>query len=93
VANIKQQKKRIRRSEAQRQRNLHYRSRIRTLFRRVEEAVEQSDAEATTARSGELEQLIDRAAARNVIHRNNAARKKSRLARLTADEPAGDASA
>ncbi|WP_217915616.1 30S ribosomal protein S20 [Miltoncostaea marina] len=82
MANIKQQIKRNRRSLEQRDRNLRYRSTIKTLFRRVDEAVEGGDAEQVTARSRELEHLIDRAAAEGVIHRNNAARKKSRLARI-----------
>lgn len=82
MANIKQQIKRNRRSIEQRDRNLRYRSTIKTLFRRVDEAVEGGDAEQVTARTRELEHLIDRAAAEGVIHRNNAARKKSRLARI-----------
>lgn len=82
MANIKQQIKRNRRSLEQRDRNLRYRSTIKTLFRRVDEAVEGGDAEQVTARTRELEHLIDRAAAEGVIHRNNAARKKSRLARI-----------
>jgi small subunit ribosomal protein S20 len=82
VANIKQQIKRNRRSLQQRQRNLRYRSTIKTLFRRLDEAVEGGDGDQVGARARELEHLIDRAAAEGVIHRNNAARKKSRLARI-----------
>jgi small subunit ribosomal protein S20 len=84
VANIKQQKKRNRRSLKQHERNLRYRSTIRTLFRRIDDATKGSDGDAVLARSQELEKLIDRAAAQGVIHRNNAARKKSRLARMVA---------
>jgi small subunit ribosomal protein S20 len=83
VANIKQQKKRILIAERQRMRNLRYRATIKTLFRGLIEAVDQgADDVADRARS--LEHLIDRAAAEGVIHRNNAARKKSRVARITA---------
>ena len=82
MANIKQQKKRIRQALRQRQRNLRYRSTIKTLFRRLDAAVAQEDAERVAAEARELEHLIDRAAAEGVIHRNNAARKKSRVARL-----------
>jgi small subunit ribosomal protein S20 len=81
VANIKQQKKRIKQALRQRQRNLRYRSTIKTLFRRLDAAVAQQDAERVAAEARELEHLIDRAAAEGVIHRNNAARKKSRVAR------------
>jgi small subunit ribosomal protein S20 len=81
VANIKQQKKRNRRSLEQRDRNLRYRSTIKTLIRRLDEAAEGGEDVDTRAR--ELEHLIDRAAAEGVIHRNNAARKKSRVARIS----------
>ena len=40
-------------------------------------------ARTSTSRARELEHLIDRAAAEGVIHRNNAARKKSRVARIS----------
>lgn len=87
MANIKQQKKRILISERQRQRNLRYRSTIKTLFRRLDEAVAHG-AEDVATRARELEHLIDRAAAEGVIHKNNAARKKSRVARIAASKPA-----
>jgi len=88
VANITQQKKRIRIAERQRLRNLRYRSTIKTLFRRLDEAVQGGDREDIATRARNLEHLIDRAAAEGVIHRNNAARKKSRLARITASQVA-----
>lgn len=87
MANIAQQKKRNRRSLKQRERNLQYRSTIKTLFRRVDDALAKDDRETVDARSRELEKLIDRAAAEGVIHPNNAARKKSRVARLTQRVP------
>jgi small subunit ribosomal protein S20 len=83
VANIKQQKKRILISERQRARNLRYRSTIKTLTRRLIEASEAGEPDMTE-RARELEHLIDRAAAEGVIHANNAARKKSRVARIAA---------
>ena len=83
MANIKQQKKRILISERQRARNLRYRSTIKTLTRRLIEASEDGEADLT-GRARELEHLIDRAAAEGVIHPNNAARKKSRVARIAA---------
>ncbi len=81
MANIKQQKKRIRRSEKQRVSNLRYRSTIKTLFKGLESA-EATDEAATRGR--ELEKLIDKAAAKGALHANNAARKKSRIARIIA---------
>jgi len=81
VANITQQKKRILISERQRTRNLRYRSTIKTLTRRLLEASEAGEPDLAE-RARELEHLIDRAAAEGVIHPNNAARKKSRIARI-----------
>jgi len=83
VANIKQQKKRILVSERQRARNLRYRSTIKTLTRRLIEASDNGEPDLNE-RARELEHLIDRAAAEGVIHANNAARKKSRVARIAA---------
>jgi small subunit ribosomal protein S20 len=83
VANIKQQKKRIKRAIAQRERNLRYRSTIKTLFRRIEATAAAGDADQIATQARELEHLIDRAAAEGVIHANNAARKKSRVARIS----------
>ncbi len=81
MANIKQQKKRIRRAEKQHDSNVRYRSTIKTLFKGLE-AAETGDDAATRAR--DLEKLIDKAAAKGAIHANNAARKKSRVARIVA---------
>lgn len=81
MANITQQKKRNRRSLIQRERNLRYRSTIKTLFRRLDATV--ADGGDVTTRARELEHLIDRAAAEGVIHRNNAARKKRRVAQIS----------
>lgn len=83
MANIKQQIKRNRRSIDQRERNLRYRSTIRTLFRRLDAAAAAGDTDQVGTQARELEHLIDRAAAEGVIHANNAARKKSRVARIT----------
>jgi len=77
LANIKQQKKRNRRSLKQRDSNIRYRSTIKTLFKGLETA----EADEATTRARELEKLIDKAASKGAIHVNNAARKKSRIAR------------
>ena len=84
MANIKQQKKRVRIAARQRLENLRYRSTIKTLTRRLESAVEDGDADAVTTESRNLEKLIDRAAARGALHKNAAARKKSQAAKLVA---------
>ena len=57
------------------------------LFRRLDEAAAGGDGDQIGARARELEHLIDRAAAEGVIHANNAARKKSRVARVSQKVP------
>lgn len=84
MANIASQKKRNRRTITQTQANIRFGSAIKTLFRSVEDAAEAGDGEALSARARELEKTIDKAEARNVLHRNTAARRKRRLARILA---------
>jgi len=83
MANIKQQKKRVQIASRQRLENLRYRSTVKTLFRRLETAVEEGDEATVAAEHRELVRTIDRAAARGAMHRNTAARKKSQAAALT----------
>ena len=82
MANITQQKKRIRTAADQRLENLRYRSTIKTLTKRLAAAVEDGDAAAVEAEHRGLVKWIDRAVARGALHRNTAARKKSQAARL-----------
>ena len=84
MANITQQKKRIRTAADQRLENLRYTSTIKTLTKRLAAAVEEGDAETVEAEHRRLVKLIDRAVARGALHRNTAARKKSQAARLAA---------
>jgi small subunit ribosomal protein S20 len=84
MANIKQQKKRVRIQGRQRLENLRYRSTIKTLSKRLEVAVADGDAERVEVEHRELVQMIDRAATRGALHRNTAARKKSQAAKLVA---------
>jgi small subunit ribosomal protein S20 len=84
MANIKQQKKRVRIQDRQRSENLRYRSTIKTLTKRLEAAVSEGDADRISAEHRELVKTIDRAATRGALHGNTAARKKSSAARLVA---------
>jgi small subunit ribosomal protein S20 len=84
MANIKQQKKRVGIQERQRSENLRYRSTIKTLTKRLEAAVSDGDADRIAAEQRELVRTIDRAIARGALHRNTAARKKSRASKLVA---------
>ena len=85
MANIKQQRKRVLIQERQRGENLRYRSTIKTLTKRLEAAVSDGDGERAATEHRELVRTIDRAIARGALHKNTAARKKSRAARLVAD--------
>jgi small subunit ribosomal protein S20 len=80
VANIKQQKKRIRLAAKQRQRNRHAKSTLKTLFKRLEQEVADGETAAATATATLLTSSIDKAAAKGILHKNNAAHKKSRVA-------------
>jgi small subunit ribosomal protein S20 len=84
MANIKQQRKRVRTQERERNENLRYRSTIKTLSKRLETAVADGDADRIAAEHRELVRTIDRAATRGALHRTTAGRKKSRAARLVA---------
>jgi small subunit ribosomal protein S20 len=82
MANIRQQKKRIRTAAAERLENLRYRSTIKTLTKRLATVVEGGDAAAAETEHRNLVKWIDRAASRGALHKNAAARKKSQAARL-----------
>jgi small subunit ribosomal protein S20 len=82
MANIHSQKKRILRSERERLENRRYTTKIKTYFRRLEQAVAASDDAAADAEHRVLMQTIDKAVKRGAIHRNTGARKKSRAARV-----------
>jgi small subunit ribosomal protein S20 len=84
MANIQQQKKRNRISERQRDENLRYRSTVKTLAKRLEAAAAGDDKDKLAAEHLELVKTIDKAASRGALHKNTAARKKSRAARIAA---------
>jgi small subunit ribosomal protein S20 len=89
VANIKSQIKRNLQNEKARQRNKSVRSELKTRVKAAESAASNGadDAEATALKAIST---IDRAATKGVIHKNAAARKKSRLAKRLAAAAAGD---
>ena len=76
MANIRSQIKRNRQTEVRRRRNRATRSELRT---RIENAVDAAEAGDGTNEATAAMQRLDKAAARRVIHRNTAARRKSRL--------------
>ena len=81
MANIKSQIKRNRQNAARYARNKTVRSRIRTTSRRFREAADAGDREAADAAYQRAARELDKAASKGVIHRNQAANRKSGLAR------------
>ncbi len=79
MANIASAKKRARQSEKNRQHNMGFRSMFRTYLKRVTAHVESGDKEAATAAYKEAVPVIDKMSSKGLIHRNKAARHKSRL--------------
>ena len=88
MANIKQQKKRVRTQERERGENLRYRSTIKTLTKRLESAVADGNEELVASEHRTLVRTIDRAASRGALHANTAARKKSQAAKIVAGQAA-----
>jgi len=81
VANIKSQIKRIRTNEKARLRNKAVKSELRTHIRRVREAVAGGDKDAATVALVTASRKLDKAVSKGVIHQNQAANKKSALAK------------
>ena len=81
MANIKSQIKRNRQNEKARLRNKSVRSSLRTDLKKFHAAVESGDKDAATEAYRVATKALDKAAAKNVLHDNNAANKKSRLAK------------
>lgn len=84
MANIKSQIKRIRTNEVARLRNKAVKSELRTHVRRVREAVAAGDKEAAVAALRSATTKLDKAASKGVIHANQAANRKSALAKQVA---------
>ena len=82
MANIKSQKKRIRTNEIARVRNKAIRSELKTLVKHVHAAVEAGDKEAASAAATRVYRALDKAAAKGVIHKNQASNRKSGVQKL-----------
>lgn len=84
MANIKSQIKRIKTNEKARQRNKAVKSSLKTAVRKAREAVEAGDATKAAELSREAGRKLDKAVSKGVIHKNQAANKKSALAKQVA---------
>jgi small subunit ribosomal protein S20 len=84
VANIKSQIKRNKTNEQRRQRNVAVKSALKTSVRRFRTAADAGDAEAAATALATASKALDKAASKGIIHKNQAANRKSGMAqRLT----------
>jgi small subunit ribosomal protein S20 len=82
VANIKSQKKRILTAEKARIRNRAVRSELKTAVKKVRLAVEAKDVEEAQKAANVAGRLMDKAASKGIIHKNQAAQRKSGVQHL-----------
>ena len=80
MANTASARKRARQSEKRRQHNASLRSELRTAVKNVRKAIDAGDKAAARGVLAHAASTIDRIADKNIIHKNKAARHKSRLA-------------
>jgi len=80
MANTAQARKRARQSVARNKHNSSMRSMLRTSIKRVRQAIDAGDKTAATEVLQKATSVIDRVADKKIIHKNKAARHKSRLA-------------
>ncbi|MBB4930302.1 small subunit ribosomal protein S20 [Lipingzhangella halophila] len=81
MANIKSQKKRNLQNEKRHMRNKAVKSSLKTAVRRFREAAEAGDTEQATERQRHAARQLDKAVSKGVIHKNQAANRKSRMAK------------
>ena len=81
MANIKSQLKRIKTNEKARLRNKAVKSELKTYVRRVREAVAAADKDKATTALVDATRKLDKAVSKGVIHANQAANRKSALAK------------
>lgn len=86
MANIKSQMKRNRQNDRLRERNKAARTTLRTHLKRVRESAEQGDASQAEEAYRVAARALDKAASKGIIHKNQAANKKSRLSKLLKSE-------
>jgi small subunit ribosomal protein S20 len=84
VANIKSQLKRIKTNALATERNKAVKSEIRTWIRKFKAAADSGDASAAAAALKVASTKLDKAVSKGVIHKNNAANKKSSMAKKAA---------
>ena len=81
MANTKSALKRIRQTEKRRKRNRKVRAETRTYIKQARVQIEEGELEEAQKSVAQAIRALDKAAEKGVLHRNNAARRKSRLMR------------
>jgi small subunit ribosomal protein S20 len=84
VANIKSQIKRNKQNDRAHERNKSVKSNLKTAIRRFREAVDAGDNDQARSLAAVASKKLDKAASAGVIHKNQAANKKSAIARRSA---------
>jgi small subunit ribosomal protein S20 len=84
MANIKSQIKRIKTNLKAQERNKAVKSELKTAVRRTREAIAAGDKDAATAALATAAKKLDKAASKGVIHQNQAANRKSAIAKKVA---------
>lgn len=81
MANHKSALKRAKQNELRELRNRSFRTRIKSMIKKVNQALEAKSPEEAKAAMDKAQSLLDKGASRGVIHKNKASRKISRLAK------------
>lgn len=81
MANIKQQIKRVRTNAERTERNRAYKSELRTFIRRFREAADSGDVASAEEALKVASKKLDKAVSKGVLHKNQAANKKSAMAK------------
>ena len=84
MANIKSAIKRNKQNEKRRLRNRYFSGRARTFVKKARSAIEGNDLEEARQATKEAISALDKAAEKGILHKNNAARRKSRLVKYLA---------
>jgi small subunit ribosomal protein S20 len=84
VANIKSQIKRNKQNERRHERNKSVKTGLKTAVRKFREAAETGDKDAAETLGRDASRKLDKAASKGVIHKNQAANRKSSIAKKTA---------
>tara|TARA_B100000315_G_C14415386_1_gene512986 strand:+ start:293 stop:565 length:273 start_codon:yes stop_codon:yes gene_type:complete len=78
----------LRQSKKRRLKNLGVKNKLKTTIKKFKKSLESTEKQAREESLKEMCKVLDRAASKKIIHKNKAARKKSRLSKLMKKAPA-----